>query len=39
MDVHYPTADGPATAEYVLAVLRDMHRQASEVDPEVDPEC
>src|SRR5947209_3335832 len=29
MDAHYPTIDQPAAAEYVLAVLRDMHRQQS----------
>src|SRR5579871_4381115 len=28
MDVHYPTIDELATPEYVLAVLRDQHRQA-----------
>lgn len=27
MDTHYPTIDKPATPEYVLAVLRDEHRQ------------
>jgi hypothetical protein len=37
MDAHYPTAPEPATPEYVLAVIRDGHRQASQFDPEVDP--
>jgi hypothetical protein len=34
--VHYPTIDQPATPEYVLAVLRDMHRQQCQHDPEAD---
>jgi hypothetical protein len=36
MDIHYPTLDEPATAEYVLAVLRDQHRLLCEID-EGDP--
>jgi hypothetical protein len=36
VDVHYPAIDSPATPEYVLAVLRDMHRQQCQHDPEVD---
>ena len=36
MDIHYPTIDKPATPEYVLAVLRDMHRQQCQHDPEAD---
>lgn len=37
MDANYPTVIEPATAEYVLAVIRDQHRQAAQIDPEVDP--
>jgi len=37
MDVRYPTIDEPATPEYVLAVLRDMHRQQCQHDPEAGP--
>jgi hypothetical protein len=37
VDVRYPTIDEPATPEYVLAVLRDMHRQQCQHDPEADP--
>jgi hypothetical protein len=37
MDIRYPTIDEPATPEYVLAVLQDMHRQQCEHDPEADP--
>lgn len=37
MDVRYSTIDEPATPEYVLAVLRDMHRQQCQHDPEADP--
>ncbi|HKA07329.1 MAG TPA: hypothetical protein VKD71_08735 [Gemmataceae bacterium] len=37
VDVRYPTIDEPATPEYVLAVLRDMHRQLCQWDPEADP--
>ena len=36
MEPSYPTIDEPATANYVLEVLRDMHRQASQFDPEVE---
>ncbi len=36
MDVHYPTLDEPATPEYILAVLQDMHRQQCQWDPEAD---
>lgn len=37
MDVRYQTLDEPATPEYVLAVLRDMHRKQCQYDPEADP--
>ena len=37
MDVRYPSLDEPATAEYILAVLRDMHRQQCQLDPIADP--
>jgi hypothetical protein len=37
MDTHYPTIDEPATPEYVLAVIRNMHRQQCRYDPEADP--
>ena len=37
MDVRYPTVDKPATSDYVLAVLRDIHRQQWQHDPEADP--
>jgi hypothetical protein len=30
MDVHFPTLEEPSSPVYVLAVVRDMHRQASE---------
>jgi hypothetical protein len=36
LDVCYPTIDQPATPEYVLAVLRDTHRQQCQHDPEAD---
>jgi hypothetical protein len=36
MDVHYATIDEPATPEYVLAVLRDMHRQQCQFDDVAD---
>jgi hypothetical protein len=36
MDVHYPPLDEPATPEYILAVLQDMHRQQCQWDPEAD---
>jgi hypothetical protein len=39
MDVVYPTIDEPASPEYVLAVLRDMHRQQCQYDPEADPDA
>jgi len=38
MDIHYPTIDEPATPEYVLAVLRDEHRQQCEFDDAADRE-
>jgi hypothetical protein len=38
MDAHYPTAEEPASPEYVLAVERDLHRQQCQFDPEADPE-
>ena len=34
MEACYPTINEPATADYVLEVLRDMYRQASQFDPE-----
>jgi hypothetical protein len=37
MDVHYPPLDEPATPQYILAVLQDMHRQQCQWDPEADP--
>lgn len=37
MDVIYPTINVPATPEYVLEVLQDMHRQQCQYDPETDP--
>ena len=36
MEVRYPTIGVPASPEYVLAVLRDMHRQQCHHDPEAD---
>jgi hypothetical protein len=35
----YPAMEEPATPEYVLAVLRDMHRQQCQHDPEADPDA
>lgn len=37
MDAYYPAVTEPATPEYVLAVIRDQHRQSAQFDPEVDP--
>jgi hypothetical protein len=37
MDADYPATTEAATPEYVLAVIRDHHRQAAQCDPEVDP--
>jgi hypothetical protein len=37
MDASYPPVDAPATPEYVLAVLRDNHRQQCQFDPEAEP--
>lgn len=37
MNIKYPTIDEAATPEYILAVLRDMHRQQCQFDPEADP--
>ena len=39
MDIHYPTAETPASPEYVLSVIRDMHRQQAQFDGEVDGEA
>ncbi len=39
MDDHYPTIDEPATVDYVLAVLRDEHRQQCEYDFAADPDA
>ncbi len=36
MKIPYPTIDEPATPEYVLAVLRDEHRQDCQYDPVAD---
>lgn len=39
MNTTYPTVDEPATSEYVLAVLRDMHQQQCQYgDAEADPD-
>lgn len=38
MNVDYPTLDEPATADYVLAVLRDLHRQSWNSEYGEDPE-
>ena len=37
MKIPYPTIDEPATPEYVLAVLRDSHRQQCQYDPTAEP--
>ena len=37
MDPCYPTIEEPATPEYVLAVLQDMHRQQCQYDSDADP--
>ena len=37
MQVDYPMSKDQATPDYVLSVLQDLHRQTSQVDPEVDP--
>lgn len=39
LPAHHPTMDELATAKYVLAVLRDMHRQQCQCDPEADPDA
>jgi len=39
VQIHYPPIDEPATPEYVLAVLQDMHRQQCQHDPEADPDA
>jgi hypothetical protein len=39
MDINYPTLETPASPEYVLAVIRDMHRQAAQFDGEVDADA
>lgn len=39
MEVNYPTVDEPASTEYVLAVLQDMHRQQCQYDPAADPDA
>jgi hypothetical protein len=36
VDIQYPTIDEPANPEYVLAVLRDMHRQQCQHDSAAD---
>jgi hypothetical protein len=38
MDDHYPTISEPATADYVLSVLRDEHRQQCHYDDAADPD-
>lgn len=37
MKVDYPTIQQPASPGYVLAVLRDQHRQQCQYDPEAEP--
>ena len=37
MEARYPTIDDHATPEYILAVLRDMHRQQCQHDREAEP--
>jgi hypothetical protein len=39
VDISYPTIDEPASPEYVMAVIRDEHRQQREYDLEADPEA
>ena len=39
MDIHYPTLEEPASSEYVLSVICDMHRQQAQFDGEVDGEA
>jgi hypothetical protein len=39
VDLRYPSIDQPATPAYVLAVLRDMHRQQCQHDPEADSDA
>ncbi len=39
MEVVYPTVALPATADYVLSVIQDEHRQGCQWDPEADPEA
>jgi hypothetical protein len=34
MNIDYPVQEVPATSEYVLAVIKDNHRQQCQVDPE-----
>jgi hypothetical protein len=37
MDLHYSTTNEPATPEFALAVLKDMHRQQCQYESEADP--
>lgn len=37
MNPNYAPIDDPATPDYVLAVLRDEHRQRCQFDPDADP--
>lgn len=39
MEIQYSTTAGQATPEYVLAVLRDNHRQLCQFDPAADPDA
>ena len=39
VDAQYPTVEEPATPEYVLSVIQDMHRQQSQYDTEADGEA
>jgi hypothetical protein len=39
MDIQYATTDEPATPEYVLAVIRDHHRQQYQFDDSADCEA
>jgi len=38
MNTRYPTIEEPATPEYVLAVLQDMHRQQCQYDSDAEPD-
>jgi hypothetical protein len=38
MNAHYDTLNEPATPDYVLAVIRDLHRQQCQYHPCTDPD-